>query len=80
MDEPDTYRANVGRHREPQPRLMKVKIYPHLVFADPPASPDREIKQKPQPKKSCQQPPRGSASKAAPDSTTIQKGAKPGDA
>ena len=43
MDEPDTYRANVGRHREPQPRLMKAKTYPHLVFADPPASPDREM-------------------------------------
>ena len=42
MDEPDTYRANVGRHRETQPRLMRAKTYPHLVFADPPASPDRE--------------------------------------
>ena len=72
IDEPDTYRANVGRHREPQPRLMKAKTYPHLVFADPPASPDREIKQKPQGKKSCQQPP-GEASNATPDSTTIQK-------
>ena len=35
MDEPDTYRANVGRHREPQPRLVRAKTYPHLVFADP---------------------------------------------
>ena len=41
MDEPDTYRANVGRHREHQPRLMRAKTYPHLVFADPPASPDK---------------------------------------
>ena len=47
MDEPDTYRANVGRHREPQPRLMKAKTYPHLVFADPPASPDRETSKSP---------------------------------
>ena len=42
MEEPDTYRANAGRHREQQPRLMRAKTYPHLVFADPPASPDRE--------------------------------------
>ena len=35
MDGPDTYRANVGRHREHQPRLMKAKTYPHLVFVDP---------------------------------------------
>ena len=59
MDEPDTYRANVGRHREPQPRLMKAKTYPHLVFADPPASPDREISKSPRERKSCQQPSRG---------------------
>ena len=25
MDEPDTYRANVGRHRETQPRLVRAK-------------------------------------------------------
>ena len=72
MDEPDTYRANVGRHREPQPRLMKAKTYPHLVFADPPASPDRETSKSPREQKSCQQPPRG-VSKVTPDSTTIQK-------
>ena len=47
IDEPDTYRANVGRHRESQPRLMKAKTYPHLVFADPPASPDRETSKSP---------------------------------
>ena len=47
MDEPDTYRANVGRHREPQPRLVRAKTYPHLVFADPPASPDREKSRNP---------------------------------
>ena len=35
IDEPDTYRANVVRHRETQPRLMRAKTYPHLVFADP---------------------------------------------
>ena len=38
MDEPDTFRVNVGRHRETQPRLVRAKTYPHLVFADPPAS------------------------------------------
>ena len=37
MDEPDTYRANERRHRETQPRLVRAKTYPHLVFADPPA-------------------------------------------
>ena len=50
MDEPDTYRANEGRHRETQPRLMKAKTYPHLVFADPPASPDRETSRSPRSK------------------------------
>ena len=42
MDEPDTYRANVGRQQEKSPRLMRAKTFPHLVFADPPASTDRE--------------------------------------
>ena len=72
MDEPDTYRANVGRHREIQPRLMKAKTYPHLVFADPPASPDREISKSPRERRAASNPP-GEASNAAPDSTTIQK-------
>ena len=72
MDEPDTYRANVGRHRETQPRLMKAKTYPHLVFADPPASPDREISKSPRERRAASNPP-GEASNAAPDSTTIQK-------
>ena len=58
MDEPDTYRANVGRHREPQPRLMKAKTYPHLVFADPPASPDREISKSPRERRAASNPPR----------------------
>ena len=56
MDEPDTYRANVGRHREPQPRLMKAKTYPHLVFADPPASPDREISKSPRERRAASNP------------------------
>ena len=47
MDEPDTLRANVGRHRETQPRLVRAKTYSHLVFADPPASPDRETSKAP---------------------------------
>ena len=72
MDEPDTYRANVGRHREPQPRLMKAKTYPHLVFADPPASPDRETSKSPRERRAASNPP-GEVSKATPDSTTIQK-------
>ena len=72
MDEPDTYRANVGRHREIQPRLMKAKTYPHLVFADPPASPDREISKSPRERRAASNPP-GKASNVAPDSTTIQK-------
>ena len=72
MDEPDTYRANVGRHREPQPRLMKAKTYPHLVFADPPASPDREISKSPRERRAASNTP-GEASNATPDSTTIQK-------
>ena len=40
MDGPDTFRANVGRHRVPPLRLLRAKTFPHLVFADPPASPD----------------------------------------
>ena len=72
MDEPDTYRANVGRHRETQPRLMKAKTYPHLVFANPPASPDREISKSPRERRAASNPP-GETSNAAPDSTTIQK-------
>ena len=72
MDEPDTYRANVGRHREHQPRLMKAKTYPHLVFADPPASPDREINKNPRERRAASNPPE-EAFNATPDSTTIQK-------
>ena len=58
IDEPDTYRANVGRHRETQPRLMKAKTYPHLVFADPPASPDRETSKSPRDRRAASNPPR----------------------
>ena len=72
LDEPDTYRANVGRHREPQPKLMKAKTYPHLVFADPPASPDRETSKSPRERRAASNPP-GEVFKATPDSTTIQK-------
>ena len=71
IDEPDTYRANVGRHREPHPRLMKAKTYPHLVFADPPASPDRETSKSPRDKRAASNPP-GETSDATPDSTTSQ--------
>ena len=56
LDEPDTYRANEGRHREPQPKLMKAKTYPHLVFADPPASPDRETSKSPREQRAASQP------------------------
>ena len=72
LDEPDTYRANVGRHREPQPRLMKAKTYPHLVFADPLASPDRETSRSPREQRAASNPP-GAASKVTPDSTTSQE-------
>ena len=72
MEEPDTYRANVGRHREPQPRLMRAKTYPHLVFADPPASPDRETSKSPRERRAASNPPE-KASKGTPDSTTIQE-------
>ena len=72
MDEPDTYRANVGRHREPKPRLMKAKTYPHLVFADPPASPDRETNKSPRERRAASNPP-GETPKVTPDSTTSQK-------
>ena len=61
MDEPDTYRANVGRHREPQPRLVRAKTYSHLVFADP----DRETS--PRERRAARNP-AGEASKATPDS------------
>ena len=58
MDEPDTYRANVGRHRETQPRLVRAKTYPHLVFADPPASPDRETSRSPREQRAASHPQR----------------------
>ena len=72
MDEPDTYRANVGRHRESQPRLMRAKTYPHLVFADPPASPDRETSQGPRERRAASNSP-GEASRDTPDTTTSQE-------
>ena len=72
MEEPDTYRANVGRHRETQPRLMKAKTYLHLVFADPPASPDRETSRSPRKERAASNPP-GETSKVTPDSTTSQE-------
>ena len=72
LDEPDTYRANVGRHRETQPRLLKAKTYPHLVFADPPASPDRETSRSPREQRAASHPP-GETPKVTPDSTTSQE-------
>ena len=69
MDEPDTYRANVGRHRETQPRLVRAKTYPHLVFADPPASPDRETSRSPRKQRAASNPP----GDTSPDSTTNQE-------
>ena len=39
MDEPDSYRANVGRHREPQPRLMKAKNIPSFGVCRPTSIP-----------------------------------------
>ena len=72
IDEPDPYRANVGRHRESQPRLMKAKTYPHLVFADPPASPERETSRSPRKQRAASNPP-GETPKVTPDSTTSQE-------
>ena len=72
MDEPGTYRANAGRHREPQPRLVRAKTYPHLVFADPPASPDRDTSRSPRERRAASNPP-GETSKVTPDSTTSQE-------
>ena len=69
MDEPDTYRANVGRHRETQPRLVRAKTYPHLVFADPPASPDRETSRSPRKQRAASNPP----GDPSPDSKTNQE-------
>ena len=40
MDDIDTHRANVGRHIPKQGKLVRAKIVPHLVFVNPPASPD----------------------------------------
>ena len=72
MDEPDTFRANVGRHRETQPRLVRAKTYPHLVFADPPTSPDRETSRSPREQRAASNPP-GETLKVTPDSTTSQE-------
>ena len=72
MDEPDTFRANVGSHRETQPRLVRAKTYPHLVFADPPACPDRETSRSPREQRAASNPP-GETPKVTPDSTTSQE-------
>ena len=72
MDGPDTYFANVGRHSDKEPRLMRAKTFPHLVFTDPPASPDREEEQNPRQERAASNPP-GEASKATPDSTTASQ-------
>ena len=71
MEDPDTYRANVGRHREHPPRLMRAKTYPHLVFVDPPASPDKGESSSPREKRAASNPP-GETSKATPNSSTDQ--------
>ena len=71
MEDPDTHRANVGRHREHPPRLMRAKTYPHLVFVDPPASPDKGESSSPRKERSTSNPP-GETSQATPDSSTDQ--------
>ena len=63
----------MGRHREQQPRLVRAKTYPHLIFTDPPASPDREASSSPRDRRAANNPP-GEAPKATPDSTTDQGG------
>ena len=57
MDELDTFTANVDRHREEQPSLVRAKTYPHLVFVDPPASPDREASSSPRKRRAASNPP-----------------------
>ena len=71
MEDPDTHRASMGRHREHPPRLMRAKTYPHLVFVDPPASPDKGESSSPRKERSASNPPR-EISKATPDSSTDQ--------
>ena len=51
---------------------MKAKTYPHLVFADPPASPDRETSRSPRKQRAASNPP-GETPKVTPDSTTSQE-------
>ena len=51
---------------------MKAKTYAHLVFADPPASPERETSRSPREKRAASNPP-GETHKVTPDSTTIQE-------
>ena len=51
---------------------MKAKIYPHLVFADPPASPDRETSRSPREQRAASHPP-GETPKVTPDATTSQE-------
>ena len=68
-DGPDTFRANVGRHRVPPLRLLRAKTFPHLVFADPPASPDeKENAQEQRKERAATSPP-----EAAPGSEKQQK-------
>ena len=61
MDDIDTHRANVGRHIPKQGKLVRAKIVPHLVFVNPPASPDGE------------QPPRDTTKGEASPQPTMEK-------
>ena len=69
IDQPDTYFTNVGRHRNQEKRLYRARTVPHLVFVDPPASPDRLDRGDSQQRRAASSPP-GEASRATPDTTT----------
>ena len=69
MDQPDTYFANVGRHRNQEKRLYRARTVPHLVFVDPPASPDKQDRGDSQQQRAASSPP-GETSRATPDTTT----------
>ena len=71
LDGFDTQRANVGRHIPKAPKLMRAKTVPHLVFVNPPASPDGVEKSSDSRKEKANSCPPMDIQKTTPDSTTI---------
>ena len=73
LDGFDTQRANVGRHIQKAPKLMRAKTVPHLVFVNPPASPDGAENSSEFRKEKATSCPPMDIQKITPDSTTVSQ-------